>query len=108
MLDKDEDGTLGTSIEKAEGEAEAVYTRIVADAAVKNWTAAAWWLERRRPEDFARRERVEMTGKDGGPIDTRDLSTIPDHERAALAEAIRRHLRGETAPEGSPAGSGGD
>jgi hypothetical protein len=103
MLDRD-DGTLVTAIEKAEGEAEATYTKIVADAAVKNWTAAAWWLERRRPDDFARRERVEMTGKDGGPIDTRNLSTLPDHERRALADAIRSHLRGEGEPEPSAAG----
>jgi len=30
------------------------------------WTAAAWTLERRRPNDFSR--RVEVTGPDGGPI----------------------------------------
>ena len=96
----DPDDTLVTAVEKAEDEAEATYTALVAEAAVdpKNWTAAAWWLERRRPDHFARRERVEMTGKDGGPIDHRDITTLPDHERDALAEAIRRHLGGTEEP----------
>jgi hypothetical protein len=30
------------------------------------WTAAAWWLERRIPQRYAR--RVEVSGPDGGPI----------------------------------------
>jgi len=107
MLDNDPDGALVTAIEKAEAEAEATYTLIIAKATInpKNWTAAAWWLERRRPQEFAKRERVEMTGKDGGPIDHRDVTTLPDHERQALAEAIRSHLRGEEEPARSPAGS---
>lgn len=109
MLDED-DGTLGTSMEKAEAEAEAAYQTIVANAAAdpKNWTAAAWWLERRHPEDYGKRERVEMTGKDGGPIDTRQLAAISDHERAALTAAIRAHLRGEEAstPDPAPTGEG--
>ena len=27
----------------------------------KTWTAAAWWLERRKNSDYARRDKVEMT-----------------------------------------------
>jgi len=62
MLDED-DGTFGTEVENAEGEAEAAMTKLVANAAVdpKNWTAAAWWLERRHPDDYGKRERVEVT-----------------------------------------------
>jgi hypothetical protein len=94
MLDNDPDGTLVTAIEKAEAEAEATYTFLVATAATdpKNWTAAAWWLERRHPAEYGKRERVEMTGKDGGPIDHRDVSALSDYEKSALAEAIRDHL----------------
>jgi hypothetical protein len=108
MIANDADGTLVTAIEKAEDSAEGTYTGIIAQAADKNWQAAAWWLERRRPAEFARRERLEMTGKDGGPIDHRSVSELPDHERAALAEAIRSHLRSqpEPAPRPAPAGEG--
>ena len=107
MIEHD-DGTLVPAIEKAEAEAEATYTALVATAALnpKNWTAAAWWLERRRPDEFGRRERVEMTGKDGGPIDHRSISSLSDHERQALAEAIRSHLRGEEEPASDPAPAG--
>ena len=98
MLEKD-DGTLVTAIEKAEAEAEATYSFVIAQAATdpKNWTAAAWWLERRHPQEYGKREHVEMTGKDGGPIDHRDVSTLTDYEKSALAEAIRDHLRSQDA-----------
>ncbi|MCK9600243.1 MAG: hypothetical protein M0R06_14460 [Sphaerochaeta sp.] len=32
------------------------------------WQADAWYLERRYPEAWAKRERHELTGKDGGAI----------------------------------------
>lgn len=32
------------------------------------WTADAWHLERSDPDHWARKERHEVTGKDGGPL----------------------------------------
>jgi transposase-like protein len=57
------DPTLTDSIERAEAEAEAMFTAAVSRAAQdpKTWTAAAWWLERRKYQDYARRDKVEMT-----------------------------------------------
>lgn len=50
------------SVEKAEADAEVRFTAQVAKAATDGtWQAAAWWLERRRHEDFARRDKVDMT-----------------------------------------------
>lgn len=54
------DPTFLHAIERAEGEAEATFTAIVAKAAITSWQASAWWLERRKYQDFARREKVEM------------------------------------------------
>ena len=56
------DPTLTDSIERAEAEAEAMFTAAVSRAAQdpKTWTAAAWWLERRKFADYARRDKVEM------------------------------------------------
>ena len=34
-------------------------TRLVFDAAPSDWRAAAWWLERRRPEAYGRHARPE-------------------------------------------------
>lgn len=81
-------------VEKAEQQAEAAFSKIVADAAAPRWqghrfvrpdegrrcvecgrgpnatehslipgqwTAAAWWLERRKWQDYGRHERVEVT-----------------------------------------------
>ena len=56
-----EDDAFRSSVERAEGEAEATFTRIVAEASVKSWQAAAWWLERRKHTDFAQRTMVDMT-----------------------------------------------
>lgn len=41
--------------------------KIEAAANGGNWQAAAWKLERRYPEIYGK-QRVEHTGKDGGPI----------------------------------------
>jgi transposase len=88
MLEEDADGTLRDALEKAEGEAEARYTALVAKAAEggKSWQAAAWWLERRRHDDFALRQKVDMT------VDLRKVAEAvgdgldPD---AVMAEAER-------------------
>jgi hypothetical protein len=82
MLDNDPDETLVTAMERAEGEAEGAYTKIVADAAPKSWQAAAWWLERRRYQDFARRDKVEMS------IDLRTVSERVAEESGLDADAI--------------------
>ncbi len=57
------------AIEKAQADAEARNVALIAKAAQDGtWTAAAWWLERKYPERWGRKERVEHTGKDGKDI----------------------------------------
>lgn len=57
-----EDGTFRDAVEKAEAEAERRFLGNVAKAAAgNNWQAAAWWLERRKHEDYARRDKVDMS-----------------------------------------------
>ena len=55
-----EDVTFRDEVEKAEAQAEASYTAAVANAVPKNWQAAAWWLERRKYADYARRDQVNV------------------------------------------------
>ncbi len=95
------------ALEKAEGAAKSDLVDKV--AAAKSWQAAAWLLERRWPTEFAQRKSLEMSGPDGGPIDHRDVSGLADHEKQALADAIRDHLagsRGSRVRAGDPAGGG--
>lgn len=90
-----EDQEFRETVERAEAQAEARFVAQVESAALGGtWTAAAWWLERRRPADYARRDkvdsRVELSGPNGGPVET--VATLSDHEKRALREAIRAHL----------------
>ena len=58
----DEVGTFRDAVVKAEADAEARFLGQIAKAAADGtWTAAAWWLERRRHEDFRKREQLEVT-----------------------------------------------
>jgi transposase len=41
---------------------------LIAKAATEQWQAAAWRLERRYPDRWGKRERIEHVGKDGGSI----------------------------------------
>lgn len=57
----DRDPTFTATVERAEGEAEATFTAIVAQAAITSWQAGAWWLERRKHQDFARHEKFDLS-----------------------------------------------
>ena len=55
------------AIKKAEGDAELRNVALIQKAASDGtWQAAAWWLERRRKNDFAL--RTEHTGAEGSAV----------------------------------------
>lgn len=57
------------AVKKAEAKAEADRVRRIQTAGKDgNWQADAWWLERRRPERWGRRERHELSGLGGEAI----------------------------------------
>lgn len=45
-----------------------VHVASICDAAKRDWRAAAWMLERRCPEDFARPQQFEHSGPGGKPL----------------------------------------
>lgn len=63
------------AVEKAQAEAEALDLQIIRQASKKHWQAAAWRLERRSPERWGR-QRLEITGADGGPLEMETGLTI--------------------------------
>jgi hypothetical protein len=50
------------AVKNAEAEAIARNVTLIQKAAGTSWQAAAWWLERRHPNDFARTERLQHGG----------------------------------------------
>ena len=59
------------AIKKAEANAQMQALSVVKNAMADNWQAAAWYLERKFPELFGRRDKLtqEISGKDGKPLE---------------------------------------
>jgi len=46
--------SFNSAIKKAEADAEVSAVAIIKKAMPETWQAAAWWLERRKPDDYGR------------------------------------------------------
>lgn len=70
----------------------------------RQWSAAAWLLERRFPDDYARTVRSEVSGPDGGPVQVEGSSA----SEALMAKLAEMAERAESAPTPSlpPSGPG--
>ena len=82
-----DDVTFRDEVEKAEAQAEAAYTSVVQRATVDSWQAAAWWLERRKHEDYGKRDRVDVSMDVRRAVES--LTSDPAEIEAAVAEAER-------------------
>ena len=51
------------AVKRAEEQFKAHNIAIIQQAAIKQWQAAAWLLERKYPEEFGRREKIEISNK---------------------------------------------
>lgn len=54
---------------RAEGEAACTMTAHISAQGRVDWRAAAWWLERRLPEEFGEKRSLAITGPGGGPVE---------------------------------------
>lgn len=90
---------------RAEGDAAARHMGTIMQAAAQgDWKASAWALERRWPHHYGK-SAVEITGKDGGPIEiTPKLHKMIEQfaaeegitgDEEELAEAVRLYLEDE-------------
>jgi len=73
------------SIKKAEVDREETLLQSIIDAGKdpRYWQARAWVLERTNPEKYGRREKREITGAEGGPVQVRMMT---DEELLAAAK----------------------
>jgi transposase len=81
------------AMKKAEADAIARNVAIVQKAAVTTWTAAAWWLERRYPDEFGTDRRLLNELR-------RELKLLADQLAAARGPGGEA---GKTAPKDPPA-----
>lgn len=67
----------------------------------EDWRAKAWLLERRFRRDWARTEKVEVTGKDGRPVAhvTYDFEKIPRDKLRGIIETLKT-IQETQEPEG--------
>lgn len=65
------------AIKEAEAQAEVRNMALIQQAAqAGTWQASAWYLERRYPSRYGRRERLEHSGPEGGPITLRGIAEM--------------------------------
>ncbi len=69
---------------EAEQAAEIRAVALIMKAAAEDPKHAEWWLERKFHERWGRRDRTELTGKDGGPIQTAVTVYVPENGRDRL------------------------
>ena len=78
------------AIKKAEAEAISRNVKLISEAAQTTWQAAAWYLERRHPEDFGKKERHEITGAEGTPLIPNHLEGLTAKERRDMAKMLAK------------------
>ena len=65
------------AVKEAEAIAEVRNMALIQQAAqAGTWQASAWYLERRYPSRYGRRERLEHSGPEGGPITLRGIAEM--------------------------------
>ena len=104
------------AVEKAQADAEARDVALIAKAASDGvWQAAAWRLERKFPDRWGRRDRIDATVKGAVAhahmdLGNLDLSRVTKEELDALEKIYEKLLPapGATADRGAPSGAGGE
>lgn len=82
-----------TAVEKALAEAEIRDVMIIAKAAEENWQAAAWRLERKFPERWGHKTRIDANLEHSGQLDHThhiDLSKLSMEELEVLEQIASR------------------
>jgi hypothetical protein len=79
------------SIKKAETICKQRNIVRIQNASRQSWQAAAWWLERKYPDEFAMKTKMEHSGQIDTPIKEVDLSRLTDAQLVRLADALEKN-----------------
>lgn len=85
--------TFRNAVMQAEAQAEVRATVTLRQAGEGDWHAALAWLERRRPDDWGRRDRVEITASIRALVQAAGLGADVEAEAVEYAEAYLKGLR---------------
>ena len=77
------------AVKKAEAEAHVHYVAIIASQAPTQWQAAAWWLERKFPDKWAKREKIEI-GQE--KISPKEIEAIEARFSKIPAKELNRYV----------------
>ena len=72
------------AIKRAEEQAVEHYVNVIHAASGQTWQAAAWYLERRRPADFSKQDKVDIT------TNGKDINGMSVEEMLAELERIKQ------------------
>ena len=61
------------AVRQAQAEAEIRDVVIIGNAARESWQAAAWRLERKFPDRWGRKDKHELSGPGGGPVQVEEI-----------------------------------
>lgn len=87
--------TFRDAVMRAEAEAEVGAADTIHDAyKAGDWKAAGWWLERRRHEDWGKRDKLEIVATIRRLVREAGLGEDVEAEAVAEAESIFRTVRG--------------
>ena len=68
LNDETKSNISNTIIQKAKSRAIARNVAVIQVAAKNNWTASAWFLERKKSEDWGRKDNVKLSGDSDKPV----------------------------------------
>jgi hypothetical protein len=89
-----DDAVLKEQVDKAILASKIRSVTLIQNAMRDNWTACAWWLERRFPEEYGNRLEMQHKGKIGLEAKYKDLSD--DQIRTLIESRARKLLQQES------------
>lgn len=85
---------------EAQSRAEHGLLKQIRTAAMLNWKAAAWLLSKLYPDRYADKERLEVSGPDGNPIETKNETSVSPDLIALVGARMARTLTSKRREEG--------